>query len=294
MNFLPIFIIVCLLILPILGLAIAVYKTHDFGLKWSSLAALVTIGAFILFNVADIYFYPKGGPTSQALAMGFFPLEVILLGSVAWILSWSLITLVQGISLLVKRKTGSKQFLKLGLASILLWSVGHVVLGQLYTQYLVRKAQNQQTSAMELKQLYQAIWQDKLILVSKFDQSMLLEVIMRNPNTPQTLLEDAYHRGNMRTYRYSLDQALAQNPNTPPAILVKLANSEVGIAHEVASNPHTPVDALTQLSQSSDSSIRTALVFNPSTPVEVIKQLASDPNYYNVASPAQERLKNQG
>ena len=70
---------------------------------------------------------------------------------------------------------------------------------------------------------------------------------------------------------------VAENPNTPVDILIKLSEdkSTTDIRRGVAKNLNTPVDILRKLSKD-EYGIREAVASNPNTPLSVLKELAKD------------------
>ena len=73
-------------------------------------------------------------------------------------------------------------------------------------------------------------------------------------------------------------RAVAENPNTPPSALERIARRRVpGTAGALARNPHTPPWALACLAEDPDPEVREAVAENPSTPWETVKGLFANP-----------------
>ena len=69
----------------------------------------------------------------------------------------------------------------------------------------------------------------------------------------------------------------ASNPNTPVEALTELSkDSDWNVRRRAASNPNTPVEALTELSKDSDWNVRSSAASNPNTPVEALTELSKD------------------
>lgn len=84
------------------------------------------------------------------------------------------------------------------------------------------------------------------------------------------------HSGEIQSFCPGL---IAADPKTPPAVLeLFLISSDTGIIEKAAGNPSLPSDALTELSQHYEPSVKEAVMDNPRTPKEVLLALASDPD----------------
>jgi 3-methyladenine DNA glycosylase AlkC len=74
---------------------------------------------------------------------------------------------------------------------------------------------------------------------------------------------------------------VAENPNTPPEVLEKLANDvDYWVRYGVAENPNTPPKVLEQLATDEDYIIRCYVAKNPNTLPEVLEKLANDEDLY--------------
>ena len=74
---------------------------------------------------------------------------------------------------------------------------------------------------------------------------------------------------------------VAMNPNTPADVLTELAkDSHWAVRVSVACNPNTPADVLTKLTKDSDCDVRRYAAGNPNTPVDVLTELAKDSDWY--------------
>ena len=72
-------------------------------------------------------------------------------------------------------------------------------------------------------------------------------------------------------------RAVAQNPNTPAAVLTALANDEDwAMRRDVAWNASTPAETLAALARDEDWLVRRGVAWNPSTPPETLTALAND------------------
>ena len=70
---------------------------------------------------------------------------------------------------------------------------------------------------------------------------------------------------------------VAMNPNTPADVLTELAkDSHWAVRRYAAGNPNTPVDVLTELAKDSDWYVRLSAAGNPNTPADVLTELAKD------------------
>jgi Leucine rich repeat variant len=100
-------------------------------------------------------------------------------------------------------------------------------------------------------------------------QNFLCRAIAYSPATSPSILEHlANHTAQTRC-------AVAQNPNTPPETLRKLASDE-GCRVHLARNPSTPSEVLESLSKDTWIPIRVDVAENPNTSPTVLKDLAKD------------------
>ena len=60
----------------------------------------------------------------------------------------------------------------------------------------------------------------------------------------------------------------------------EILNSDLEVRRNVAGNPNTPVDVLTELAKDSDCDVRRNVARNPNTPAGVLTELANDINWY--------------
>ena len=72
---------------------------------------------------------------------------------------------------------------------------------------------------------------------------------------------------------------LAENPNTPPETLDRLANdNNATVRWRVAANPNTSSETLDRLSYDEEWCVRECVARNPNTTQESLKNLANDNN----------------
>ena len=70
---------------------------------------------------------------------------------------------------------------------------------------------------------------------------------------------------------------VANNPNTPPEILAKLADGGgILIRKVVANNPNTPPEILAKLADDEDWIVRSTVARNQNTPLEILAKLSED------------------
>jgi len=70
---------------------------------------------------------------------------------------------------------------------------------------------------------------------------------------------------------------VARNPNTPPKILAKLANDDdKNVRCDIARTESTPPEILAKLADDDDEGVRSRVARNPSTPPEILAKLADD------------------
>jgi hypothetical protein len=86
--------------------------------------------------------------------------------------------------------------------------------------------------------------------------------VARNPDCPPDLLRELAKLGG----RFAL-QAVASNPHTPADALLELSASEIDVQRVVARNLATPPVALRRLARHDDVGVRSAVARNPSTPL---------------------------
>jgi hypothetical protein len=78
----------------------------------------------------------------------------------------------------------------------------------------------------------------------------------------------------------SLRLNVASNPNSPAETLTQLATDKhVYVMSVAAKNPNCPVEVLTQLATDKIASVRLNVASNPNCPVELLTQLATDKNW---------------
>ena len=113
--------------------------------------------------------------------------------------------------------------------------------------------------------------------VSFTNTSDRVSALVCNPSTPSAVLAKIY-RGE---HNPSLDPAIAENPNTPPEILVEMssAESQYQRAH-VACNPSTPIEVLEILANDPEPDVVKQVAGNPSAPAAVLIDLANNEDYY--------------
>jgi hypothetical protein len=94
--------------------------------------------------------------------------------------------------------------------------------------------------------------------------------------SPERLIELANFQGIQAGYE--LDNRLAANPNTPPAVLRELhgRKDQVGTEMALAANPYTPEDILHDLSEHEDVDVRRQLANNPAISQDIVERLAND------------------
>ena len=89
-------------------------------------------------------------------------------------------------------------------------------------------------------------------LAARADAFYVLHDVLRNPKTPQKVLERHYDTG-----EHLLQWGLALNPHTPPAVLEKLSRKKDYFTRvNVTRNPATPREALERLAQDKDEMLR--------------------------------------
>lgn len=101
---------------------------------------------------------------------------------------------------------------------------------------------------------------DKLDIAKDSDDPKVLEELASD--------KDKYVRG-----------FVASNPNTPAAVLMKLAGDK-DVLWELARNANTPVELLEKLAYSNSVDVRLGVASNRSTPEDILTMLSGDKNKY--------------
>ena len=113
-----------------------------------------------------------------------------------------------------------------------------------------------------------------LELLAQFGDPSVRASVAQNPNTPVAVLKAL-------TKVSSARDSVAGNPNTPVALLNALAKDKKWtIRRSVAKKPNTPAALLEALAKDEDSSVRSSVAENPSTPVALLEALAKDKEWY--------------
>ena len=111
-----------------------------------------------------------------------------------------------------------------------------------------------------------------LELLAQFGDPSVRASVAQNPNTPVAVLK-ALAKDKKEFVRSSV----ARNPNTPVAVLEALAKDKgEGVRSSVARNPNTPVALLEALAKDEDWDVRSSVAQNPNTRVAVLEALAKD------------------
>ena len=96
--------------------------------------------------------------------------------------------------------------------------------------------------------------------------------IAQNPNTPQAILEDYLKNESKGLQRY-----VALNPGLSEEIIDELAHSpDASMRYAVALNPSISPKLLAELSSDEDEEVRGGVAMNPNTPVDALFQLTED------------------
>jgi hypothetical protein len=107
--------------------------------------------------------------------------------------------------------------------------------------------------------------------------------VANNSNTPPETLDRLANDENSRV-RYDV----ARNPNTPPEALNRLANDDHSFVRcGVAQNPNTSTVTLDRLANDGECHVRCAAALNPNTSTEILERLANDDDVgvrYHVAT----------
>ena len=98
-------------------------------------------------------------------------------------------------------------------------------------------------------------------------------LVAENPNTPVAILG--------RLKNTAVRDGVAANPNTPIALLERLAGDKnIYIRLLVAENPNTPMQRriaiLVRLAGDKDEDVRRRVAKNPNTPISILERLAND------------------
>jgi Leucine rich repeat variant len=104
-------------------------------------------------------------------------------------------------------------------------------------------------------------------------------MVARNPSMPIPILQMMVRNSKLdaRSAVYLLS-AIAENPNTPPKLLLKFTvDSAPGVRQGVTKNINAPVAILETLADDEDARVRAELAKNPSIPDSILKRLAVDP-----------------
>ena len=59
----------------------------------------------------------------------------------------------------------------------------------------------------------------------------------------------------------------------------EILNSDYDVRRNVAENPNTPIDVLSELAKDSDYDVRCFVAENPNTPIDVLTELAKDSDW---------------
>ncbi len=111
------------------------------------------------------------------------------------------------------------------------------------------------------------------------DVSGVLEGLAANPATPSGVLAEVARLDRMRAppERGEPDEALAKHPNTPPALLARLAaGGDDAVREAVAGHPGTPVEVLESLAADPGWSVREAVARRAGVGPETLKRLGRD------------------
>lgn len=111
-----------------------------------------------------------------------------------------------------------------------------------------------------------------LVLLFSAHSSILRDVVLNDPRTPSTVIEGWFPDATPDHLA-----AIAQHPNTPPAILQLLARSSWQ-ARRVARHPRLPLEILEQLCDSPDEWVRRACAINPALTPTLAAHLSHDPD----------------
>ncbi|MEH1942264.1 MAG: HEAT repeat domain-containing protein [Nostoc sp.] len=144
-------------------------------------------------------------------------------------------------------------------------------------------AKNPNTPSFVLEQLAQDTNADVRISVAKNPNTLpaVLETfdISPPPDAPRHALE-GLNQVIANRYRELFYVAFADNPNTPPSLLARIARQiprEIDkYVNKVAKHRNTPASALEQLAKAGDATTRCNVAENPNTPVTVLEELITD------------------
>lgn len=113
---------------------------------------------------------------------------------------------------------------------------------------------------------------ETLLHLARVDAELFADGLAYNPNTPTEALTLVFPfaKGKVHT-----QGALATNPNTSGEVLNHLTRTRK-VRSRVADNPNTPPATLTRLAKDDFDDVRGAVAQNPSTPIKTLNVLADD------------------
>jgi len=146
-------------------------------------------------------------------------------------------------------------------------------------------------ASLEDPDLYESMWSLWDVMGENRKGLAVMRVVARNRNTSgATLARLAAH-----PQAQKLITEILAHPNTPQAVLAKHYDDTFYLAEwGLAMNPNTPPAVMERLARSENRGARTNLIlYNKATPPEILERLAKDPDEYT-AHKARERLQRLG
>jgi hypothetical protein len=126
---------------------------------------------------------------------------------------------------------------------------------------------------------------ETLAKLAKLPDEEILCAIAQNPNTPVAILEQLVQHP-PQIYDYDdpdgtefdrLFSCIARNPNTPESLLIRLAQHSSGsVEYAIVENPNTPAAILEKFANWRNSTMHQAIARNPNAPTAVLEKLAGE------------------
>jgi hypothetical protein len=253
------------------------------------ICSLIITSSFIVWGDHAII---TSRSSTAAIGYIFLPFYSIAVAVAGFLFSWSFLYLGRFVlERLGKISNRLTSIPPLVLALLILSLTGFIVQGWVARHKLLNATTSASTDAESLEKiLAQAISSRDLEVMSK---------LAKNSNTSISdllrIFDSCKHNvADFNPPEYIVYYSLAQNPQTPPDILVVLAKCQQStIRLAVGMNPSTPTNTLFQLSNDKVSLVRTWLTSNPKIPKELLLQLANDPDKI-VRSYAETYLRSRG
>jgi len=272
-----------ILILPPIAITVGIFVTvlwwtrsdpkKSIAIRTGLVTSAIIGTGFILWL---LYTIRTSRSSTACIGYLFLPYYAFLVCAATYLISWAITTILLFFCVLSGKMREIKQkkwsvYIAVGIIGLSgFWAF------KVTARSLLLKKAHVATSESELIEL-----SDRAMSQKDID---LLAKLVNNPNTSEKILKQIYFSVPESTFQYPGSQyspvffELARNKKTPPDILTSLSEKRSGERFIIATNPNTPVAVLERLAEDKDSLVRTWVSANPNVTKEILIKLKNDPD----------------